>query len=41
MAPELTPDNLGVLGGKWYEDEVFELDEAAFAEWHRGFITGS
>ncbi|MDR3239074.1 MAG: N-acetyltransferase [Clostridiales bacterium] len=37
MALELTPGYLGTNGGKWYEDSVFEIDEAAFAEWHKGF----
>jgi predicted N-acetyltransferase YhbS len=34
MALELKPGYLGVAGGKWYEDEVYHIDEAAFHKWH-------
>jgi predicted N-acetyltransferase YhbS len=33
MALELIDDYLGAEGGKWCEDEVFEIDNAAFREW--------
>jgi predicted N-acetyltransferase YhbS len=33
MAMELVDGYLGTVGGKWYEDEVYKIDDAAFAEW--------
>jgi predicted N-acetyltransferase YhbS len=35
MALELVDGYLGVIGGKWHEDEVFEIDEAAFKKWEK------
>jgi hypothetical protein len=32
MALELVDGYLGVIGGKWHEDGVFEIDDAAFME---------
>jgi predicted N-acetyltransferase YhbS len=33
MALEIQPNYLGTIGGKWYEDDVFHIDETAFATW--------
>jgi predicted N-acetyltransferase YhbS len=33
MALELKPGYLGANGGKWYEDDVFEIDRNAFEAW--------
>jgi predicted N-acetyltransferase YhbS len=33
MAMELVDGYLGAEGGKWYEDNVYEIDDASFAEW--------
>jgi predicted N-acetyltransferase YhbS len=33
MAIELVDGYLGTEGGKWYEDNVYEINDAAFAEW--------
>jgi len=38
MALELRDGYLGTEGGKWYEDEVFEIDEAAFEVWNKSFM---
>ncbi|GHV41387.1 N-acetyltransferase [Clostridia bacterium] len=37
MALELRHGYLGTSGGKWYEDEVFNIDETAFAKWNVEF----
>jgi hypothetical protein len=37
MAMELTQGYLGTSGGKWYEDEVFDIDETAFSKWNVEF----
>ena len=39
MALELKDGYLGTDGGKWYEDEVFEIDETAFDEWNKQFCS--
>ncbi|GHU47115.1 N-acetyltransferase [Spirochaetia bacterium] len=33
MALELRQGYLGTSGGKWYEDDIFHVDETAFAKW--------
>ncbi|GAB6393579.1 MAG: GNAT family N-acetyltransferase [Treponematales bacterium] len=38
MALELREGYLVTEGGKWYEDEVFEIDEAAFEVWNKSFM---
>jgi hypothetical protein len=35
MALELVDGYLGTDGGKWYEDEVYEIDQTAFEEWNK------
>jgi predicted N-acetyltransferase YhbS len=35
MALELVDGYLGTDGGKWYEDEVYEIDQTAFEEWDK------
>jgi hypothetical protein len=35
MALELVDGYLGTDGGKWYEDEVYKIDPAAFEEWSK------
>ncbi|MFP3155988.1 N-acetyltransferase [Lachnospiraceae bacterium ZAX-1] len=40
MALELKEDYLGTVGGKWYEDDVFHIDETAFTEWDNHFRQG-
>jgi predicted N-acetyltransferase YhbS len=35
MALELVDGYLGATGGKWHEDEVFEIDDVSFMEWDR------
>jgi predicted N-acetyltransferase YhbS len=35
MALELVGGYLGTDGGKWYEDEVYEIDQTAFEEWNK------
>ncbi|MDR1508281.1 MAG: GNAT family N-acetyltransferase [Synergistaceae bacterium] len=37
MALEIAPGYLGADGGKWYEDKVFEIDQAAFDAWNKTF----
>jgi hypothetical protein len=37
MALEIVPGYLGADGGKWYEDKVFEIDQAAFDAWNKTF----
>ncbi|MDR1641310.1 MAG: N-acetyltransferase [Clostridiales bacterium] len=38
MALELREGFLGFEGGEWYEDSLFEIDQSAFNEWHKGFL---
>ncbi|MDR2612791.1 MAG: N-acetyltransferase [Deltaproteobacteria bacterium] len=40
MALELVDGYLGTGGGKWYADEVYEIDRDALAEWDAGFGEG-
>jgi predicted N-acetyltransferase YhbS/uncharacterized protein YdhG (YjbR/CyaY superfamily) len=37
MALELSEGYLGKNGGKWHEDKVFEIDQAAFEAWNKEF----
>ena len=37
MALELMPGYLGMEGGVWMEDPIFDVDPAAFAAWHSTF----
>jgi predicted N-acetyltransferase YhbS len=37
MALELVDGYLGLRGGTWYEDEVFEIDQSAFDVWNTRF----
>jgi predicted N-acetyltransferase YhbS len=39
MALELEHGALGKVGGKWYEDEVFHIDDVAFEKYHKVFLT--
>jgi hypothetical protein len=38
MALELREGFLGLEGGEWYEDSLFEIDQSEFNEWHKGFL---
>jgi predicted N-acetyltransferase YhbS len=38
MALELREGYLGTEGGTWYEDKVFEIDDAAFEVWNKSFM---
>jgi predicted N-acetyltransferase YhbS len=38
MAMELQNGYLGVDGGKWYEDDVYQIDQSAFEKWNAQFL---
>ncbi|GHS92793.1 N-acetyltransferase [Synergistales bacterium] len=38
MALELQTGYLGADGGKWYEDDVFKIEDRAFCEWNAEFL---
>jgi hypothetical protein len=37
MALELQSGYLGSDGGKWYEGDVYQIDQSAFEEWNATF----
>ena len=41
MALELCEGCLGLSGGKWLWDKVFEIDKTAFEKWNKTFLRGS
>lgn len=37
MAFEIQSGFLGADGGKWYEDDVYQIDQGAFIKWNKAF----
>jgi predicted N-acetyltransferase YhbS len=38
MAMEIQGGYLGTVGGKWYEDDVYRIDQGAFEKWDATFV---